>query len=365
MKKIGLILSVLVWSATAQSQVVRAYSDEFLAIGVGAQALGMAGSVVASTNDVTAGYWNPAGLVYNDNTQFSAMHNEYFAGISDFDYAAAAFPLKNDRYIGFSIVRFGTDDIPNTLFLVQPDGSINYNNVTTFSAADYAFLFSYAQKIKKIDGLSIGGNAKVIYRIVGSFADCWGFGFDIGAQYHLKNLYLGLMARDVTTTFNAWSFNFTDAEQAVLAQTDNEIPTSSIELTAPTVIYGVAYNFEIGKKFGILPELDIDMTTDGMRNVLISSAPLSFDPHMGLELNYNHFIFIRGGIGNIQRGTNNVTGAQIYTMQPDIGIGLRLGAFTLDYAFTNLGNVSEAPYSNVFSVKMTLAGKKNNKQSIR
>jgi hypothetical protein len=294
-------------------------------------------------------------MVYNNDLQFAAMHNEYFEGISDFDYAAATIPLNNDRYIGFSVIRFGTDDIPNTLFLVQPDGSINYNNVTTFSAADYGFLFSYAQKIKKVKGLSVGGSVKVIYRIVGSFADCWGFGFDLGAQYHLNNLYLGLMARDVTTTFNAWAFNFTSAEQAVLASTGNEIPTSSIELTTPTLIYGIAYNFNIGKKFGVMPELDVDMTTDGMNNVLISSAPFSFDPHAGLELNYKHFVYIRGGIGDIQRAINDVNGKQILTAQPDIGVGLRLGAFTLDYAFTNLGNVSEAPYSNVFSVKMNIA----------
>jgi hypothetical protein len=357
MKKIGLIIVVLGLSSIAQSQVA-VYSDAFMSIGVGAQALSMAGSVVASVNDVTAGYWNPAGLVYNNDLQFSAMHNEYFEGISDFDYLAATIPLKNDRYIGFSAIRFGTDDIPNTLFLVQPDGSINYNDVTTFSAADYGFLFSYAQKIKKIKGLSIGGSAKVIYRIVGSFADCWGFGFDVGAQYHLNNLYIGVMARDITTTFNAWSFNFTDAEQDVLAQTGNEIPTSSIELTTPTVIYGVAYNFNIGKKFGVMPELDIDMTTDGMNNVLISSAPFSFEPHFGIELNYKHLIYIRGGIGNIQRAINDVNGDPILTAQPDIGVGLRLGAFTLDYAFTNLGNVSESPYSNVFSVKMNIANKK-------
>lgn len=356
MKKLVLIIIVLGCTSAAQSQVA-VYSDAFMSIGVGAQALSMAGSVVASVNDVTAGYWNPAGLVYNNDYQIAAMHNEYFAGISDFDYAAISIPLRDDRYIGFSAIRFGTDDIPNTLFLVQPDGSINYNDVTTFSAADYGFLFSYAQKIKKIKGLSIGGSAKVIYRIVGSFANCWGFGLDIGAQYHINNLYLGVMARDITTTFNAWSFNFTSAEQDVLAQTGNEIPTSSIELTTPTVILGGAYNIKLGKKFGALPELDVDVTTDGMNNVLISSAPFSFDPHAGVEFNYKNLIFVRGGIGDIQRATDDVTGKQIRTAQPDIGVGLRLGAFTLDYAFTNLGNVSEAPYSNVFSVKVNIAKK--------
>jgi hypothetical protein len=39
------------------------YSNDFMYIGVGAHNFGMGNAVVASTSDVTAGYWNPAGLV--------------------------------------------------------------------------------------------------------------------------------------------------------------------------------------------------------------------------------------------------------------------------------------------------------------
>ena len=42
------------------------YAGEFLSIGVGGRALGMGGAYVALANDVTAGYYNPAGLAqYN------------------------------------------------------------------------------------------------------------------------------------------------------------------------------------------------------------------------------------------------------------------------------------------------------------
>ena len=41
----------------------RKYSNEFLNIGAGARGLAMGGAQVASVNDGTAGYWNPAGLV--------------------------------------------------------------------------------------------------------------------------------------------------------------------------------------------------------------------------------------------------------------------------------------------------------------
>ena len=39
------------------------YSNEFLAIGIGAKNFGMGNSVISSVDDVTAGYYNPAGLL--------------------------------------------------------------------------------------------------------------------------------------------------------------------------------------------------------------------------------------------------------------------------------------------------------------
>src|SRR5205823_10132908 len=118
-----------------------------------------------------------------DYSTVSLMHAEYFAGIGKYDYLSAAVPIGNSyRTLGFSLLRFGVDDIPNTLFLVEPDGSINYNNIQTFSSADYAFLFSFAQKIKDEEDnkMSFGANAKIIYRKVGHFATAWGFGLDAG-----------------------------------------------------------------------------------------------------------------------------------------------------------------------------------------
>ena len=135
----------------------RKYSNEFLNIGAGARGLSMGSAQVATANDATAGYWNPAGLTgVKDNPNFNLMHAEYFAGIGKYDYGSIAIPIQdNQRTIGFSLLRFAVDDIPNTLFLVEPDGSINFNNIQTFSSADYAFLFSFAQKIKESDDLNI------------------------------------------------------------------------------------------------------------------------------------------------------------------------------------------------------------------
>src|SRR5579862_7585740 len=189
---IGLMLSC---AATAQFEK---YSNEFMNIGAGARGMAMGNAQVASVTDGTAGYWNPAALTYvKDCPQLNIMHAEYFAGIGKYDFANLVLPLKdNKRVLALTLLRFAVDDIPNTVFLVQPDGSINFSNITSFSSADYAFLLSLAQQIKSSGStnISFGINAKVIHRIAGNFASAWGFGFDAGALFSGSRWKLGIMA---------------------------------------------------------------------------------------------------------------------------------------------------------------------------
>src|SRR5829696_8833213 len=94
---LALTLVVLTTINTASAQF-RKYSNEFLNIGAGARGLAMGSAQVASVNDGTAGYWNPAGLVgVKDHPQLNIMHAEYFAGIGKYDYASIAFPTNNNK----------------------------------------------------------------------------------------------------------------------------------------------------------------------------------------------------------------------------------------------------------------------------
>lgn len=346
----------------------RKYSNEFLNIGAGARGLGMGGAQIASVRDGNAGYWNPAGLVHiQDYPVINFMHAEYFSGIGKYDYGSIAIPLQDKkRTIALSLLRFGVDDIPNTLYLVEPDGSINYNNIRSFSSADYAFLFSYAQRLKQKSNklFSFGVNAKVIHRNVGTFAKAWGFGIDAGLQMQTKQWKLGLSARDVTTTFNAWNFSFAEEEKEVLYLTNNEIPVKSTELTAPRLVLGVAYDFALGKKFNLLAEVNADLTFDGKRNVIISADPVSIDPRMGIELGYKEVIFVRSGIYNFQRALADgdvLNQKKVWIYQPGLGAGFKLKHVAIDYAFTNLANQSSPLYTHIFSVKLDLVKTEKNK----
>ena len=74
------------------------YSNEFLAIGVGARAHGMSGAQTAITNDLSAAYWNPAGLTSIEAPfQVNAMHAEWFAGVGQYDYLGFGKSLNKEK----------------------------------------------------------------------------------------------------------------------------------------------------------------------------------------------------------------------------------------------------------------------------
>lgn len=341
----------------ADAQRIRKYSNEFLNLGMSAAGMAQSNAQVAGTSDLHASYYNPAGLSHlTDAFQIGYMHSEYFAGIAKIDYFGLAIPIDTGRRsLALSFFRFGVDDIPNTLFLFEPDGSINYNNIQSFSVGEYGLLLSYGQKIGS--RFSVGGTTKVIHKKVGPFATAWGVGIDLGLQYRVNQWRFGLIARDISTTYNAWSFSFTDEEQEILVLTNNEIPSNSVEITLPRFTLGAAYEVNIKDKFFVIPELNVEMNTDGRRNVLFRTDPISFDLKAGLELHYKHIVYLRTGLGNFQWVAQQ-TGEDKLLMQPNIGIGLNFKGLHIDYAFTNLGE-TEAFYSNVVSLRFGLQ-KRNN-----
>lgn len=101
------------------------------------------------TSDVTAGYWNVAGLSMVTEPQAIYMHSERFDGIVGYDYGAFAIPLQSRNAVfSVSFFRQGVDNIANTLNAWDADRNQPRENpedyITRFSAADLA-LFSLSQ----------------------------------------------------------------------------------------------------------------------------------------------------------------------------------------------------------------------------
>lgn len=361
------MLALFHCSIELSAQTSPKYSNEFLAIGVGARALAMSNAMTSVADDVTAAYWNPAALTDIEHRhQFSFQHAAYFGGVANYDYLGYARAIDKNSHMGIALIRLGIDDIPDTRLLFDSNGRINYDNIQFFNSSDVAFMFSYSRGVSLISGddfvegggLTFGGNLKIIRRSVGQFADAWGFGVDISAKYRYNDWDFGLMLRDITTTFNAWSINREELTQAFL-QTNNEVPGNSLELTLPRMQIGASRSFNLSKKVDVLAAMDLVWTFDGRRNVLLKTGLVSVEPQFGFEFDYEDRFFLRTGIGNFQRVKNFTSGDQatestFWTFQPNMGIGVKLDDFTIDYALTDIGNVAESPYSHVFSITYSL-----------
>ena len=322
-------------------------------IGVDAAALGMANTVVSSTVDVNSGYWNPAGLTQLEDGQMALMHANYFANIAQYDYIAYASPIDDQSAWGISLIRFGVDDILNTTELIDSQGNIDYNRISLFSTADYGFTFSYARKLP-VQGFQYGVNAKIIRRIIGKFANSWGFGFDIGLQYDKNDWKFGMMIRDITTTYNVWNIDEEEYQKiadAVPGQ-NQELPEST-EITAPKVQLGLSKKYIIHYDYSILAAANLNMRFAKTKDI-IATDYVSIDPALGLEFGYTDLVFLRAGVGNFQN-VQQLDNTEKIGFQPNIGLGFKYKGIQVDYALTDLGNQSTALYSNIFSLKVDLS----------
>lgn len=359
--KLKITSFLILISSLSYAQAFRKYSNEFLNIGVDARAFAMGNAVVANINDVNAAYWNPAGLteVYH-GPQLAAMHAEYFQGIAMYDYIAGAMPLENNAVVAASLYRFGVDDILNTTQLIDSQGNIDYDRISKFSTADYALKLSYAGYFLGNKDIAVGANAKLVYRHIGKFASSFGFGIDLGLQYRTQdNFFFGLMARDITTTFNAWSIKEDELNGLTVTepgtgnqQTVNDLPKETIELTMPKLQFGVGKDFKISDKFNVIGEVDLNFQF-AQTNDLVSTSALSFSPAAGFEVGYDNMVFLRGGVNNFQYETT-FDGDKELTFQPNIGLGFKYKGISLDYALTDVGDQSIALYSNIISLKIDL-----------
>jgi len=276
------------------------YAGEFLTHGVGARALGMGSAFVAVADDVTAGYWNPAGAADADGRAIQLMHSETFGDVVNYDTGAYVHPVSEDAVIALTFVRLGIDEIPFTDF-EEDETRIYYNPalIRWESDSESALLVTYARRAS--DRLRLGGNLKLIRKAIASYT-CYGFGFDLGAKYDLwRGTTLGVNLQDVTGTMLVWD-------------------TKMQELIAPTVKAGLAQRFSIPSMDGQLTlAADADFRFENRQLAdEYHVGSISADTHYGLEFLYHEMVAVRAGLA---------------MGQLTAGAGLSLGGFTVDYAF--------------------------------
>ncbi len=349
-KSAFLISTLLLLCSSMQAQTVFAkYAGEFMALGVGGRALGMGGAFVAVANDVTSGYYNPAGLANLNYPQLALMHSEQFGNLVNYDYGAVAIPFQEDMSFGLSVMRLGVDGIPDTrnaLYDANGNGIIDinddrldYSKITEFNNQDWAFYLTFAKR--QTEDFYWGVNAKIIRRDLAEYG-ATGIGFDVGALYFFDVNWIADLCELIGVDFEApekfsMGANFQDVTTTLVAWN-----TGRNELISPTAKVGAAYKLEVLGGY-IMPALDFDIRFENRQFASnFNLGPVSFDMHAGLEYTFQNLIYVRGGYNDVKQFT--------------IGAGVKLPKLNIDYSFArfNESAVERLDDSHRISIMLTL-----------
>jgi len=129
----------------------------FLTIGVGARANAMGGAFASVANDVTALYWNPAGIAGLNSTQIALIHSDWIADLRH-DFIGLSVPMGGFGTVGFQLNALTMDEL-----IVRtpefPDGTGE-----RAGSYDMALGLSYARTLT--DRLSIGASVKYVKSVL-------------------------------------------------------------------------------------------------------------------------------------------------------------------------------------------------------
>ncbi len=298
---LGMVLLVLVpgivLGATKPFEKVGTYSAQFLKIGVSARAAGMGSAFTAVSNDATAIYWNPAGMVELTRTQVT-MNSVVWPADIDIYFAGAVFTTPYfPGTFGIS-ARALTMDPQEERTIYMPQGTKRF-----FDAGDMSFGLSYAMYFT--DRFSAGITAHFIHMgLADKSVETLAFDFGLIYRIGIQGMKLGMMI------------------QSLGAEVDFDDRASKM----PTL-------FRVG--------LSVDAYRRGAHALLAAgefSHPSDNKERMnvGMEYGFNQFFFLRGGY-NINYDTQGLAwgvGFRVDTSQTsDIGF---------DYAWEDLGFLGQA-----------------------
>jgi hypothetical protein len=157
---IVLVVLLLAWSesfATNSKVGTTAYS--FLKIDVSARSTAMGGAFVGLSDDESALYFNPAGLIQIEQKRFFTTYNNYIADIQS-GFLGYVHPYDENTRLGASIHYFNYGTLDRTDNLGNPLG--------TFGATDFALALSFVRSINS--QISLGATGKFIYEKIESYS---------------------------------------------------------------------------------------------------------------------------------------------------------------------------------------------------
>lgn len=285
------VLVPLQASATEPFAKVGTYALQFLKIGVSARATGMGGAFTSISNDATATYWNPAGMVDITRTSVSLNHTWWPADIS-LDYATAVFTLPFvPGSFGVSARALTLDpQVERSIFLPEGTGR-------TFDAGDMSFGVSYAKFFT--DKFSSGTTVHFVHsglaeKSINTFALDFGLIYRIG----LWGMRLGMQI------------------QSLGGKVDYDDRPSKMPTMFKVGMAATPYQQGMNSVRGIF---EFSHPSDNVERI-----------NVGTEYSFNQFFFLRGGY-NFNADAEGLAG----------GFGLRVDTsqtsdLVVDYSWTDL-----------------------------
>ncbi len=289
-----LLFSPCIWGTNSK---VGTTAYPFLKIGVGARASAMGGAFVGLSDDESALYFNPAGLLQLKGRHFITYYNNYVTDIQS-GFVGYIHPYSEKVVLGLSINYFNYGSMEQT---------DNYGkSLGTFGAADLSFAFSYAKKVSP--RFNLGANVKFIVESEGAqnhSSDA--LALDLGGFYQHK---------DERTRFGAVVNNLGFQLKGFSSSHKDPLPT--------VVKLGISHSMK---------EVPLLVTGD-------VSVPFDNDVYFSLggELTYLKPLFLR--VGWTSFGENYKTGLDKDKWAGvSFGFGINWKKYKFDYAFSSYGDL--------------------------
>jgi hypothetical protein len=286
-------------------------SLQFLKIGVGGRGSALEESMSAVANDVSALFWNPAGVVLDERNGVMIAHGEWLVDLKH-DFIGATYHLTSADVIGLSCISLRTDDMPVTTE-TQPFG-----NGTYFHYSDLAIGMTYSRKMTS--QFSFGTTIKYVEEDL-DVLKIRTFLFDFGTFYST-----GLGTSRIGVVVSNFGSDVSPSGQ--ITATDGSTISSFQSFTPPTV-------FKLGFAFEPYQTEQNRITTSVQLNHPNDNAE---DVRFGIEYSWNEWLMLRAGIkrtvGESWLAKNSNT-SDDYSFGVGVVAPLSFTVIAFDYAYTD------------------------------
>ena len=325
---LALLICFLALPATAEDNIsgssageflkVGAAGSQFLKIGVGARANGMAGAYTATTNDLTSLYWNPAGLADVKAMSGDFHYTQWFAGFSH-SFAAMSMPIGETFTVAASLMSFDSDRIPVTT-MSQPEGT-----GSSYVVSDMSVGLSFSGYLT--EQFSFGVTGKYVTNSFSSLNSS-GFAFDIGTMYEtgIQGIKLGFAIFNLGTEMKYEGQDLKSTKKYI-----EELRAAYWDVSFLANSYQMPMIFRAGITSDIIEVEEHKLIVSG-DFITLSDTPEQFA--VGTEYTWNKILSLRAGylFGHDQLGlsggfginyfTGGVKGQIDYSITPTSDIGL-------------------------------------------